>query len=1083
MMKMVARQVMLVIAQAFILSIAVGSPTMQDIYVSKRGSFDASCGSDVSPCKDLDVAIEKASNNSRVVVREGPYFLQRKHTFTSVNNLTIIGENLVDITCSANVNIAFLFSSNIGLYNLKFHECSGWQKSFIGQDKSTGKMQVMNYLTAFYFSYCKHVQIQNVEVSGSIGVGLTLTDVSGTVKIADSLFKNNMPEQNTTAESGSKDDKSHAGGGMFFMLNSYGYNPLNISRENHEKYQHNGRFIMENVQFIGNEARSPDINYGISSPLTPFSRGGGLGIYLFGNANSNTFTLSRCSFIGNRAQWGAGFQAEFKHETENNIIEVKECVIKENYAHFAGGGARIGDITISNKTLVLNRFTFRDCQFHNNTSVWGGGLSVYGTTFVETFPPIPGAREKFQITNTSFSENKGNVGSAIGLFLFNLNDDNIGPLVPVHVVLADCTITHNLVVTIKHDVLIGQGAVYTVEIPVISRGYLHIANNTRSSMVLDSAILEVHGKAVFLYNEGYRGGALALYGNSRVRLARKSKLYFIGNQCVEKGGAIYVDAPGSPQVSFNATGYATHQCFFDYIGELGIDFDLWETEIVFQGNEGPNNESGLSVYATTLQNCRRLGETRKKNTVLKWKFVKFLESNGVNISNVDREVSTDPVDMVYHKDEWSVAPSETFNASITLLDEIGNPVYGIINIEIVKNDNSRVQLDTTSPLFLVHEKQVKFLKLVGQNGKNFDVIIRSVGRYILQKTIKDVTLRKCNPGFHSENDKCVCSDSKLPGVSRCSGNGYKVFLKGGYWAGTVGDEFYTVPCPVNYCQCPNPYGENAIGECTYAQNKMCAGHRDQNSILCGSCKHGYTASFGSESCIPNCTKGRIAYFLLIGLILTILVMGLMMIDVDVFTGYLNAWLYSYQVIALLTPGSFEFDDFMEFLIGLANLQLRVDDKGSCFSEGLDEADKLVIMYVLPGFLILLVYIIAKVVKRFPNWCYSRKVRSPFSAFSTIFVLCYTNITGISLKILNPSMYEIDGKHRLLAQGELEMFHGKHLAYGLLACACLVFIVVPIPALLILQPWVAKCLRRFKVNLQSLKPLFDKLQGCFKGKSF
>lgn len=1071
-----------IIAQAFLLPL-VGSESIRNIYVSNAGSLDASCGSNVLPCKTLDVAIEKSLNNTCIVLRKGSYTLHRSHTFESFNNLTIRGEEQALITCSLNVSMSFLFSNNIQLYNLKFFKCSGWQKSFIGQDKTTGKMQVMDYLTALYFSYCNNVQIQNVAVSGSVGVGLTLSDVSGNVNIVNCSFKDNMPQQNTSSEAEAKNyDKSGAGGGMFFLLNSYGYNPLNISQEHHEKYQHNGRFVLNNVQFIGNEAKTPDSNDIVSSPLTPFSRGGGLGIYLFGNASGNVFTLSRCSFIGNRAQWGGGFQAEFKHETAGNNIEVRECVFKENYANFAGGGARIGDITISNNTLVQNRFTFKDCEFHNNTSIWGGGVSVYGTTFLEKFPTPLGPREKILLSNTSFSENRGNVGSALGIFLFNLNPDNVGPLVPIHVVLEDCTIIKNYVVTIQHDVLIGQGAVYTVEVPVISKGYLKIANNSHTSMVLDSAILEIHGRVDFLYNKGYRGGALALYGNSKVRLAHKSKLSFIGNHCFEKGGAFYVEVAGSPQVSFNATGYATHQCFFEYIDGLGIDFDLWEIDIVFQGNGGPSEESGLSVYATSLQNCRRVGETRKNNTVLKWKFIKFLEPDGVNLSNIDREVSTDPVDVHYVKDEWAVAPSETFNASITLLDEIGNPVYGIINIDIQRNDvKSRASLGTTSSLFLVHEKQVRFLKLIGQNGDGFDVVIRSVGRSILRERISNITLRKCNPGFHSEDDNCVCSDSKLPGVSRCSGNGYKVFLKSGFWAGTVGNEFYTVPCPVNYCQCPNPYGENAIGECTYVENKMCAGDRDPYSVLCGECKPGYTASFGSESCVLNCSTANIAYFLLIALALLVLVMALVMIDVNAFTGYLNAWLYSYQVITLLTPGSFEFDPFMEFLIGLANLQLRTGDSGTCFSQGLDEADKLAIMYVLPGFLLLLVYIIAKLVKRFPNWRYSRNVRAPFSAFSTIFVLCYTNITGISLKILNPSMYKIDGQHRMLAQGELKMFHGKHLGYGLLACVCMVFIVFPIPLLLILQPWVAKCLRRFNVNLQSLKPLFDKLQGCFKGK--
>lgn len=1059
--------------------------TNSTIVVSKKGSLSLPCGSNETPCGTLDLGIQNAltqGNNTVILLKQGSYTLQKSYNITSVNHFTMEGEGQTKITCLPNVGIAFIFSTDIRLYNLKLYKCGGWQKSLIGYEKSTGEMQHMEYLTAFYFSYCKHLAIANVEVSESNGVALTLTDVSGSVNITDSLFKANLPKLNDTRVD-AEEHEAHAGGGLFVMLNSYGYNPINISRAEHDKFQHHGKFILRNVRFLGNEARSPDIDDKINSPLTPFSRGGGLGIYLFGNASSNAFTLSRCSFIGNRAQWGGGLQAEFKHETENNKLEVVDSKFSGNYASFAGGAARIGDITLAKKAISPNRFNFKDCTFTNNTSIWGGGVSIYGTTFVEPEDSQSGAREKFVLVNSVFRYNRGNVGAALGVFLFNLNDDNIGPLVPVQVVLVNCTVTNNYVVTINDDVLIGQGAVYTVEVPIISKGYLRVSNNTHTSMVLDSAILVIYGQVTFSYNTGYRGGALAMYGNSKIRFTKKSSLLFLGNQCSEKGGALFVDAPGSPQVSFNATGYATHQCFFEYI-EKYVDFDLWETEIVFQGNVGPSEESGLSVYVTSMQNCRRVEETRRNNSVLQWKIIKYLDRDGVNHSNINKQVSTDPVDVVFLKKDWFVAPSEVFNASITLLDEIGNPVYGIVSIGIQpKKRTSKVRLATSSSLFLVHEKQVTLLRLTGRGGDQFNVVLRSVGRYFLQESISNLTLRDCNPGFkRDDNNKCVCN--KLGGVSRCAEDGRNVFLKKGFWAGSVKpNSFHTVPCPVNYCQCPNPYNENAIGECTYVKSQMCAGNRDDKSVLCGKCRPGYTASFGSEACIANCSKSHIAYFLLIGLLLIVLVMGLMVISIDAFTGYLNAWLYSYQVISLLVPGTFEFDDFMEFLIGVANLRMRIGDTGTCFSEGLDEVDKLAIMYILPAFVLFLVFAIAKLVKRFPNWRYSQYVRAPFSSFSTIFVLCYTNITGISLKILNPVF--IDGNVRVFAQGELGVFHGKHGVYGFLAIMCLVFIVLLIPVLLICQPYIAKCLRRckcIKVNMLSLKPLFDKLQGCFKGKN-
>lgn len=205
----------------------------------------------------------------------------------------------------------------------------------------------------------------------------------------------------------------------------------------------------------------------------------------------------------------------------------------------------------------------------------------------------------------------------------------------------------------------------------------------------------------------------------------------------------------------------------------------------------------------------------------------------------------------------------------------------------------------------------------------------------------------------------------------------------------------------------------------------------------------------------------------------------MLIEVDVFTGYLNAWLYSYQVITLIIPGTFAFDGFMSFIIGLANFQLKVGGTGICFTKGLDEADELMITYILPTYILMVVYFTAKAVRRWPNWRYSRKVKSPFSALCTLFVFCYTNITSISLKILNPVI--VGDKVQLFLQGELGFFQGKHIAYGIIAILFILLVVAMVPFLLIFQACVSKYLRRIKINAQNLKPFFDKLQGCFKGK--
>ena len=188
------------------------------------------------------------------------------------------------------------------------------------------------------------------------------------------------------------------------------------------------------------------------------------------------------------------------------------------------------------------------------------------------------------------------------------------------------------------------------------RGNTMITNNSNSALALDSATVDIRGHVIFSGNTGYRGGAVSMYGTSRFVLYKKSKLVFEENTCEERGGAMYVAAPGPIHVNFKAIGSNLHYCFFSY-EEPGVDYDKWQTEIVFRGNRGPGAETGMSLYATTLVNCRRVGEKRDNNTVLEWNIVHFLDSAG-NASTLQREVATDPVDIRFNRADWNVAPGQ-----------------------------------------------------------------------------------------------------------------------------------------------------------------------------------------------------------------------------------------------------------------------------------------------------------------------------------------------------------------------------------------------------------------------------------------
>ena len=126
---------------------------------------------------------------------------------------------------------------------------------------------------------------------------------------------------------------------------------------------------------------------------------------------------------------------------------------------------------------------------------------------------------------------------------------------------------------------------------------------------------------------------------------------------------------------------------------------------------------------------------------------------------------------------------------------------------------------------------------------------------------------------------------------------------------------------------------------------------------------------------------------------------------------------------------------------------------------------------------MLVILLARAAGKHPNWWFSKRVKAaPFRAFCTIFVLCYTDITRISLRILHPA--EVGSKIVVYANGSIDFFSGKHIAYGLLAIMYILIVVVPFPLVLLFRPSLTR--RLFPVlNLNRWKPIFDALQNCFK----
>ena len=298
-----------------------------------------------------------------------------------------------------------------------------------------------------------------------------------------------------------------------------------------------------------------------------------------------------------------------------------------------------------------------------------------------------------------------------------------------------------------------------------------------------------------------------------------------------------------------------------------------------------------------------------------------------------------------------------------------------------------------------------------------------------------------------------------------------VFLRRGYWGGMVDKKFVTYPCPLHHC---NEYvSKNSAFE--FDSGTICTDGRNGSSVLCWGCNKRLSVQLGSEKCKP-CSNTDLWPVLVFFIVTTLLVLLVLLIEVNIFRTYLNTWLYSFQIIFYLVQEGQSLDPFISFVIGLADW--RLSDVAVCLFCGMDNLQKHGISYLLPTFVLLLLFVLARFARCCPS-CYVN--RNVSRVFCTLLVLCYTNVTSISWDILhyvllNRKRVLYDDGNILCDDGNIELGDWKkHLSYTLLALVWILGFVLFFPLVLLFTPWFT---RRIPF-LQNFRLFFDTFQQCFR----
>ena len=95
----------------------------------------------------------------------------------------------------------------------------------------------------------------------------------------------------------------------------------------------------------------------------------------------------------------------------------------------------------------------------------------------------------------------------------------------------------------------------------------------------------------------------------------------------------------------------------------------------------------------------------------------------------------------------------------------------------------------------------------------------------------------------------------------------------------------------------------------------------------------------------------------------------------------------------------------------------------------------------------------------------------------LLLLSYTSLATTLLLLMRPLIfYDVDKVYILYVSPDIEYFHGRHLAYVIVAMLFTIVIVSGLPLLLSLEPFLNS-----KINFIKIKPLLDQFQSCYKDK--
>ena len=665
----------------------------------------------------------------------------------------------------------------------------------------------------------------------------------------------------------------------------------------------------------------------------------------------------------------------------------------------------------------------------------------------------------FSIKDSSFNNNIGGGHGAV--LYFNYFNDGL-----VNGTINTCTYSGNS----DYRSLIYASSRGDVDVDLIVKDSRFMQNEEIVLYAVNHILRFYNDIAMTIFdsNRAQNGPAMYLDMNSEVIFANNSAVSFSNNIARRYGGAIYYDITQS-----------SNACYRN-VSTLTVENNA---SVVFNNNQA--RAAGNSIFFSISQSCNGTLQYDEQGLNFGQSTEVVMSPNRLRLYHPAQLVNNSDLNNYYIND---IMLGQNIIIPACTLDLSEMPLWSTqftLQLAGTNKQNYSIQGNDIISVDCRTLQGINNLIVTGSPPPNdiFSTITIQLNSFYDSTfdwkpiTVNlNVQLSSCHLGFYYSSDveHCVCYTTD--NIVTCSGSNSTI--TNGYWFGTVDNQPTVTVCPDNYCNFDNCEATTGTCDLHPLRDNQCRAHR--SGAACGNCEEGYTLSFDSIECIDidNCTVGQtvlvITMSFLYWITIIVVVFGMMYFKIEI--GYLYGITFYYSIIDILLGETLQINDglyqFVTIFSSIAKLLPQFLGQ-LCFVEGMSGIDQQFIHYLHP-LAVLLIVLLLSVSARLSPRLSLYLTRVVIHGICLLLLLSYTSIASTTLLLVRSIRYtDVDKVYSYLSP-DIEYFHGRHLFYVLVATLTGLVIVIGLPLLLSLEPFINS-----KINFIKIKPWLDQFQGCYK----